>query len=360
MAKKEFNFTKAKLDGLDLPAKGKRSECFDSKTTGLQLRMTATGVKTFCFYRWVKETQRPERVTLGRYPEMTIEQARKKATSLNAEVSDGYSPVDRIRAKREEMTFADLFDQYIERHSKPNKVTWQEDIDRYNLHLSKLSKKKLSSIKRADISRIHGDISLTHPTTANRILALASSIFGRAIEWGLWEGSNPATGIRRNREVSRDRFLQPDELPRFFKALSEEPNTTIRDFILIALLTGARRSNVLSMRWDQISFDRAEWRIPMTKNGTPQTIPLSTEAMTILHQRVAVSMSEYVLPGRANKGHLAEPKKGWERVLERAGIENLRMHDLRRTLGSWQARTGASLSIIGKSLNHKSPSTTAI
>jgi integrase len=291
---------------------------------------------------------------------MTIEQARKKATSLNAEVSDGYSPVDRIRAKREEMTFADLFDQYIERHSKPNKVTWQEDIDRYNLHLSKLSKKKLSSIKRADISRIHGDISLTHPTTANRILALASSIFGRAIEWGLWEGSNPATGIRRNREVSRDRFLQPDELPRFFKALSEEPNTTIRDFILIALLTGARRSNVLSMRWDQISFDRAEWRIPMTKNGTPQTIPLSTEAMTILHQRVAVSMSEYVLPGRANKGHLAEPKKGWERVLERAGIENLRMHDLRRTLGSWQARTGASLSIIGKSLNHKSPSTTAI
>lgn len=128
----------------------------------------------------------------------------------------------------------------------------------------------------------------------------------------------------------------------------------------MSLLTGARRSNVLAMRWEDISFERAEWRIALTKNGTPQTVTLSPEAVGILGNRMPVETAGYVFPGLGKHGHLVEPIKGWKRILERSGIQNLRIHDLRRTLGSWQAKTGASLSIIGKSLNHKSPSTTAI
>jgi integrase len=96
-------------------------------------------------------------------------------------------------------------------------------------------------------------------------------VFGWAISAGLWE-NNPAIGIRRNKEKSRDRFIQSDELPRFFQALSKEPNETIRDYVLISLLTGARRSNVCSMKWQDINFERAEWRIEETKNDTPQTV----------------------------------------------------------------------------------------
>lgn len=142
--------------------------------------------------------------------------------------------------------------------------------------------------------------------------------------------------------------------------MAEEPNETIRDYVLISLLTGARRTNVLEMRWQDVSFERAEWRIGMTKNGTPQTVTLSPEALEVLRNRKPQEGAVFVFSGTGKQGHLAEPKKGWTRILERAGIADLRIHDLRRTLGSWQAKTGASLAIIGKSLNHKNQSTTAI
>jgi integrase len=116
------------------------------------------------------------------------------------------------------------------------------------------------------------------------------------------------------------------------------------------------------MRWKDVFLARTEWQVPRTKNGTAQTIPLSAEAVKILERRAedAPSGSVFVFPGEGKSGHLVEPKKGWQRVLARACIEDLRLHDLRRTLGSWQAKTGASLAIIGKSLNHKNTQTTAI
>ena len=144
--------------------------------------------------------------------------------------------------------------------------------------------------------------------------------------------------------------------------MAEEPNDTIRDYFLLALLTGARRANVLAMRWAEVNLAEGLWRIPRTKNGDPQNVTLSPEAVTILQirKKTAEEDAEFVFPGTGASGHLVEPKKGWARVLERADITDLRIHDLRRTLGSWQAKTGASLTIIGKSLNHKNMATTAI
>ncbi|MFZ4702524.1 MAG: site-specific integrase, partial [Candidatus Methylumidiphilus sp.] len=188
---------------------------------------------------------------------------------------------------------------------------------------------------------------------------MASSLFGYAAERKLFKGSNPAQGIKKFPETKRDRFLQSDELPAFFKAVAEEPNETLKDFFLISLLTGARRSNVQEMQWGQLHFERAEWKIPTTKNGEPQTVTLGVEAVEILRARAGCD-PVWVFPGIGATGHLVEPKKGWKRVLERAGLEDVRLHDLRRTLGSWQAKTGASLVIVGKSLNHKSVNTTAI
>ncbi|MDP2824712.1 MAG: site-specific integrase [Sulfuritalea sp.] len=237
--------------------------------------------------------------------------------------------------------------------------------------------------------------------------ALVSSIYGLASEDGLVT-SNPATGVTRYGETSRDRFLQADELPRFFAAVGQEPNDIIRHFFLLSLLTGARRANVMAMRWNQINLDEGIWRIPDTKNGTPQNVTLSPEAAAILATRKETADGAFVFPGDGKSGHLIEPKKGWDRIFDRdeltqlmariraaggafvvqeyehlAGAlkraratakrlkldtegtriddpDPLRIHDLRRTLGSWQAKQGASLAIIGKSLNHKSQQATAI
>jgi integrase len=307
-----------------------------------------------------------ERITLGRFPDIKTEGAARKAKQLNGIIAEGANPAELRRAHRGELTFAELFDDYIERHAKLKKRTWKEDAQKYRDYIEKhLADRKISGISRQDLAAIHSKITRAgHPTVANRVKDLLSSVFGRAVKWGLLD-TNPATGIEDNKEVSRDRFLKPGELPKLFEALSEEHNPTFRDFFLLALLTGARRHNVRSMRWADVDSDSCEWRIPMTKNGQPQQVPLVPEAIAILKQRreSLPDGGEFVFPAmRADSklGHISGERKAWLRILDRAGLENVRIHDLRRTMGSWQARTGASMVIIGKSLGHKSHQATAV
>lgn len=354
----KINFTKAIIDALPTPEPGKRNIYHDTKISGLQLRVTS--VKTFFINRRIKGGD-PQRITLGRYPDMTIEQARRKTLELVHDIAEGKNPADRIREAKKEMTLGDLFEEYMNRCATFNKRPDKPQAT-YRLYLSDWKKKKLSTIKHEEVDRLHKKIGReVGMVTANIVLKLLHVMFNKAInEWRIWKGENPAHGIAKFPEQSRDRFLQSDELPKFFQAVAEEENEIIRDYVLLSLLTGARRSNVLAMRWQDISFERAEWRIDKTKNGTPQTVALSPEAIAILQNRKSSDNSIFVFPGSGRSGHLMEPKKGWKRILERSGINDLRIHDLRRTLGSWQAKTGASLTIIGKSLNHKNQSTTAI
>lgn len=359
-----FSFTKPKLEALPVPASGERITYHDTHrdASGLQLRHTRTS-KTFFIQKRVDG--KPERFTIGKFPDITIERARKEATKLKADIGHGLNPKTVARALKSETTLQELFDDFLlNRRRKKNGPFLAEKTKRsyrydFGLYLGKWSKRKLSQFRDTDFRKLHDDIGREHPTTANRVIALASSLFSYAAEENIFKGANPARGINKFSEVKRDRFLQHDELPAFFSALAEETNETLRDYFLISLLTGARRSNVQEMQWAQINFARAEWRIPITKNGEPQTVTLSVEALEILLSRKGCDPT-WVFPGTGATGHIVEPKKAWARVLDRAGIDNLRIHDLRRTLGSWQAKTGASLAIVGKSLNHKSPSTTAI
>lgn len=363
MAVNKINFTKAALDSLPLPATGQRATYHDAKTNGLQVRVTSTGVKTFNVFRRVKNGS-PERVTLGRYPDMAIEQARKESARINALIVEGINPNSDARALKTETTLQELFDEFLKHRRNKRGAYLSEKTKRsyrydFGLYLAKWGNRQLSRFKDTDFAKLHAVIGKEHPSTANRVMAMASSLFGYAAERKLFKGVNPAQGIKKFPETKRDRFLQSDELPAFFKALAEESNETLRDYFFISLLTGARRSNVQEMQWSQLHFDRAEWRIPTTKNGEPQTVTLGQEAIEILRARQGCNPI-WVFPGTGATGHLVEPKKAWKRILERAGIADLRIHDLRRTLGSWQTKTGASLAIVGKSLNHKSINTTAI
>ena len=358
MASHHLNFTKAALLKAPAAPKGKKDYYYDDREKGLVLAVTGTGTKTFYLYKRIEG--RPERLMLGRFPDMTVEQARKKATTAKGEIATGANPQKEKRAIRDEMTFSALFTEYLEKYSKVHKRSWHYDEREVNKFLSRWFKRKISSLDRAEIERLHAKIGKENGIyQANRLLERIRSIFNKAIEWG-WQGQNPALGIKKFKEQSRDRFLQPDELPRFFAALANEPNETARDFFMISLLTGARKSNTLAMRWRDINFAAATWRIAQTKNGDAQTIHLPAQAMEILTARKLASESPWVFKGSGASGHLADPKKAWTRILTEAGIEDLRIHDLRRTLGSYQAATGANGYIIGKSLGHRSQQSTAI
>ena len=249
-----------------------------------------------------------------------------------------------------------------ERYSKIFKKSWQYDEREVNKFLQHWFKKKASQISKHEIQQLHEKIRNDNGLyQANRLLERIRAIYNKAIEWG-WDGANPTIGIKKFKEKSRDRFIQPDELPKFFASLEQELNQTIKDYVHLSILTGARKSNVLAMRWSDICFIRNEWKIPETKNGDSLNVPLIEEAVEILKERKLsmLSASEHVFPGDGKNGRLQEPRKGWLRILKRAAITDLRIHDIRRTMGSYQAIAGASLAVIGKSLGHKSQQATQI
>lgn len=365
---KTISFNKEAINAIPTPSSGKRDTYLDSKTPGLQLRVTETGAKTFSLYRRIKGGQ-PERITLGKFPAMTVEQARKQAAIINASIAEGANPAEAKRAHRGELTFGQMFTEYKERHGA-KKRSWKTDESINKNHLQPLAAKKLSVITKADVSRILSDLEKAGKAgaTVNNVRALISTVFNRAIEWG-YATHSPIVGTKTRSKVKRDRFLQSDELPRFFESLGAEPNETLRDYIMLALLTGIRRTNLLEMQWKHVNLTDGIWRVPRTKNNEPQNVTLSPEALNLLTARneSAADGAIYVFPGDGETGHIVEPKKAVIRVMQRAGIpygrkvENgVTLHDLRRTLGSWQAKTGASLAIIGKSLNHKSAAATQI
>ncbi len=357
---KKLNFTKKTIDDLSIPPDGQRTYYYDTKTQGLCICVTSSDKKTFFVYR--KINGRPERIKLERYPGMSIEQARGKASEINASIAKGENPAQIRRAGKEELTLGELFENYLSLYAKKHKSSWKEDERQFNCYLSDWKKRKLSSIRKIDIHKLHQKIGNTNGKyAANRLLALLSTLFNQANELDLCDKKeNPAANVKKFEEKSRERFLQADELPRFFSALAEEENECARDYILLSLLTGARKSNVLAMRWDQLNLEVGLWIIPKTKNGDSHTIPVVAQALEILKNRHANKVSEWVFPGGGKSGHLEDPKKAWQRILKRAEINDLRIHDLRRSLGSWQASTGASLAIIGKTLAHRNVSTTAI
>lgn len=353
--------TKTLLASLVAPAAGKRVVIYDTETPKLAMRMTHTSVRAFYVVKRMGGTM--VWLKLGTFPDMTCEQARKEADKVLGEFAKGENPAAVKRAVKTELTFGEAFDDFLERKRKRDgsaisDKTKRDYKDLLRLYLDGIKGKRLSEIERNEIKAIHARTTKKSAAQADRVVAVVSAVFTFMLAHERFCGQNPATRIQKNPAPSRDRFLQADELTPFFKALSESTNEIMRDFFLLALLTGARRANVSAMRWADIDLAGGVWRIAKTKNGTPQTVTLSPEAVTVLESRKADG--EFVFPGEGATKHIVEPKKAWATLLKAAGIENLRIHDLRRTLGSWQARTGASLPIIGKSLNHKTHQATAI
>lgn len=225
-----FNFIKKSLTTLRIPTK-KIAAYHDTTKHGLKLLVRPTGIKTFVLYRKIQG--RPERITIGRFPEVTIEQARNQVDTLNAKIASGINPNEEKRSLRSEMTIKNLFERYLERYAKVHKKSWQEDHNQFQRYLRGWENRKLSSIRKSHIQKLHAEVGTNKGHyAANRLLALLHTMFNRAIDWG-WDSANPAHGIKKFKEKSRDRFIQSDELPKFFKALSEETSIIVRDLSLI-------------------------------------------------------------------------------------------------------------------------------
>jgi integrase len=373
-----FRFTKSALEKLPTPKPGTRSTHYDVETPKLAMRVTHADTRTF--YVVKRDGASMAWVKLGSFPDMTPEQARKAAGGVLGDFARGINPAAKRREEKQKQTLGDAYTQYLALHVGPHGIKTADDIramwERCLGPLPDLpakkhgrkrtkhpagvdwSRRKMDAIDNSEVRALHAGIGKKHRTMANRVVELLSSIYNRAGEAG-YRGPNPATGIKPFKEKKRDRFIQADELPRFFTALTADTSLDFQHFVLLSLLTGARRGHVLAMQWQEIDIEGARWRIPNTKNDEPHTVPLVPEAIAILKTRKPEDRG-YVFPADSKSGHLTPPKKRWHALLTRAKVEDFRIHDLRRSLGSWQAISGASLLIIGKSLGHQSADATMI
>jgi integrase len=396
MAVKRFTFTRAALRDLRVPKRG-RVYYYDALVAGLSLCAMATGVKSFRVCR--KFNGRSVRITLGLFdagiPEthelpdgtqpldllgarsLNVRMARKLATAVNASLDVGVNPTEKKSRLRKELTLGELFEHYHDHLTREGKkgvpgVIW--NFQRYlgalpsgaqKAHGQKRSKAKgsvnwqqrrVSTIQRGDASRLRLTLAEhISPTTANRVMELLKAIFNFGTKHDLFSGENPAAHLPKFKLQSRQRRIESHEARKFFEELDSHVDEQFRDYVYLSICTGARRGNLLRMRWDEVSLDGMSWRLAgeKMKNGDPLVIPLIPKAVAILKGRAEKASSPWVFPGNTPEGHAGPFRKQWAQFIEKAGVPNLRIHDLRRTLGSWMSSTGASTVMTMRALGHK-------
>ena len=366
MKSQHINFTEKAIAALPIPAKEQgQAIYYDSGSTdGLMLIVTYGGTKTY--YHYMFFNKRPVRTKIGRSSQIKLAVARARAHTMAENATKGIDPGEKRRENLHDITFKQFYEtvyrpEYSIVYKKPRSVVNDDSI--FTHHLKDFHNRMMLGIKPVEIAKLHNNTKQTHsPYTANRVLSLIKHIYVIAAKHGYMNGhANPAADITKFKEQTRDRFLQSDELQRLFAALETEQNEVFKNYILISLYSGQRRSSILSLRWSQVDLVNGFIYLPDTKNGEPMRVLMTNQLRELLKKINHSKNSDWVLPSvRSKSGHLEDPKRPWHELLRRAGIKNLRLHDLRRTMGSYQAISGASLYIIGKSLGHKSTSATQV
>lgn len=338
---------------------------WDTALPGFGLRIYPTGRKAFIVSYRIHGRKRM--AVLGNYGARTLDQARDRARRFFVEVREGRDPLAEKQKVAQGQTFGDLIEAYMERHARPHKKTWEADAGRFERHIPPGWRgRKVPSVSREEIAALHHRIGATRPYEANRTLDLLRKAFGLARVWGFLDHAapNPAEGIQKFKEVKRKRWVTPDELPRLAKAIDEEPSIYSRAALWLYLLTGLRKRELLSARWDDVDWNRGQLRLPITKSGEEQSVVLSGPVLAILQSIPKEEGNPFVFPTGKPKQkpnhHLVNIEKPWRRVRKSAGVEDVRLHDLRRTVGSWMSQAGVDLNLIRDALRHSNIGTTLI
>jgi integrase len=324
------------------------------------VRIYPSGRKAFVLsYR---AAGRKRLIVLGDFgTELTLSQARDRAQAERVKVRQGADPIETRRKAAQGETVADLIEAFVERHGKAHKKTWSADERRLNrLVPDTWLGRKAGSIARKEVAELHHRIGLKTPYEANRFLENLKTAYNLAPVWGFIEegAPNPAAGIKKFKEEARKRWLTPEELPRLAEAIDQEPSVYVRSAIWLYLLTGVRRMEILEARWKDVDWDRGMLRLPATKSGEEQTATLSAVALAILQAIPRMEDNPFILPGAKPGWHLVNIQKPWIRIRQAAGVEDLRLHDLRRSVGSWLTQDGTDLNLIKDALRHANLSTT--
>ena len=363
MAKlKEMTISRRTVAGLSVE---KDTVFWDRELPGFGIRVYATGGKVY-----VAQTRaggHSRRVTIGRHGVITPEEARRRAALAISRLKSG-QPVKVTVADTtgKGPTVAEVAKRYLAEHVevrlKPNTAkSVRTDLKKHILPA--FGKLPVALLDRERIAALHAGLYRT-PAAANRVVDTLSVLFSTAEAWGVVpEGTNPCTGFEKYRTGKPERFLTETEFSRLGQTVSEmEAEGNIQPgaaaAIRLLMLTGCRRNEILRLRWDEVDLERGELRLTDSKTGQ-KTVPLSPAAARVISARPRTGGSPWVIPGRAPEGPLRNVNRSWGKVRERAGLADVRLHDLRHSFASRALALGESLPMIGKLLGHARIQTTA-
>ena len=374
------NLTARTVESLKPPPPKQQIDYWDDSLPGFGVRVSYKGTKTWVvLYRY---NGRVRRHSFAKVAELDLADARKAARKKLNSVDDGHDPAADKAAARNVQTFAELADEYLERHAKPLKKSWRQDERMIKQELLPRWKHvRPADIRRPDVrALIESIVDRGAPIHANRMLALVRKIFNFAIGRE-WVEQNPCNQVKpMGKEVSRDRVLNDDEIRKVWAALdAEEP--PIQAVFRLRLMTAQRGGEVLHMRWDDLDLKNGWWSMSAerVKNRRPHRVFLTAEAVTILtdlqawyERRIAEinagrakkheepkTMSEWVFPSPRAEEPVAWIQKAAQRIRESSGVE-FRPHDLRRTAASLMTGSGTPRDVVKKILNHVDRDITAV
>ncbi|MXU66052.1 site-specific integrase [Oceanomicrobium pacificus] len=344
-----------------LPPKASDYFVWDSQIPGFGVRVMPSGARSY--QAQYRKGGRTRRVSLGRHGKITVDEARRLAKELMGQVAKGENPAEEIAVERRAPTVASLCDRFFQDHVVERcKPTTQAEYRRsLNIFIKpEIGSFKVVDVERKDISALHHKMRAT-PYQANRTLQVLSKMFNMAEIWGLRpDGSNPCRHVPKYREKKRERFLSQSELQRLGAVLSdveqsgEESVHVVAAFRLL-ILTGCRLREIQTLRWDYITGNGME--LPDTKTGA-RRIPLPEAARAILSALPRTPGHPYVIEGKVEDAHITDLQHPWRRIRARAGLDDVRIHDLRHTYASNAVSSGMPIQMVGRLLGHSQIQTT--
>lgn len=337
---------------------------WDDDVKGFGIRFLASGRRKWV-YRYRDQGQRWRALVLGEVGVLTLIIAREQARNAAAKVQTGGDPAAERDAKRRAISVRELSVVFENLHVnlwlKPSSAAeYRRALQLYILPV--IGNKKVDEVSRQDIARLHRDLG-QKPTQANRTIEVISKMFSLAEEWGYRpEGTNPRKGIKKYHEKKRERFLSAAELSRVGEVLEEMETERIEmpsaiTAVRLLMLTGCRLNEIMQLKWPYIDFQVGLLRLPDSKTGA-KDVPVGDAVLDILRNVPRIENNAWVLTGKREGGRLTDLQPFWQRVRQRAGLSDARIHDLRHTFASVAATRGMSLLVIGKILGHKSEQTT--
>lgn len=365
-----MKLTKRLIDGASAPD-GKPVYLWEASLAGFGVKVLPSGSKKFVVkYRAYGggRTATQRWMSIGTYGQIPLEQARKRAQQILASVAKGEDPQSERFALREAPRLSNVWERFEAGELAQKKAATARD---YRANWQQVIEPTLGRIHVADLSRAHVDklhrpLSQT-PYRANRVIALLSKLMTLSEMWE-WrdQGTNPCRYIKKYKEVPRERYLSIPEMTKLGEAMRELVDEgaiwpDMANALTLLLLTGARRNEILSLEWSWILLEQGIIQLPDSKTGK-KVLYLSDNAIRLLqlqqtHSRDPKSL--YVFPGLRKGKHLINIAKPWAKICERAGVKNVRIHDLRHTAASIAVGQGIGLPIIGRLLGHSQAQTTA-